>query len=438
MKANKSRTVLYQKSKLGKTQIWSIWVEEKGKSGFPEVWIEHGQLGGKLQTTFDVVKSGVNLERANATNALAQAYLEMQRKTTKQLEQGYLENVEGINKDTSIDFSNPLPKSLCFFKPKTSCDDKKLAILEKNNQAIFSVKRDGLMHIIVSSDLGPRIYSRRMDDASGKFPHLISALAGLPKKTILLGEIIYDINGRDDFRTCCSICRSDDALAVQKQAQKKVSYYVFDIAFLNGVNLLTTMPFIERRKVLLGLLKGIKSEYVFPSEIIYKTHAEAMAEVKARKLEGLVIYDANGVMAENECYSLNGKAARPNVLWKSKPVFEGDFICRLDPDHGIGEWGTGKNKGKMKSVFLYQIDESGKESFICKCGGGFIDSDRDKFTNLSLYPRVFQIEFSDIMTGTGALRFPVFIRDREDKGIEECLLDPRIKAAREAEAEEEE
>ena len=434
-----NKTTLYNKTRTGKVQQWVIWVDEKGetgKSGCPEVVIAFGQLDGKQQITTDAIKTGMNVGRSNETTPLQQAYLEMERKIVFQQDLGYGDTIEGTEKDTTIDFSKPLRKELCMFKPKTSCEEKKLAALEKAHKAVLTVKRDGLMHLMVSSDLGHDIYSRRMDVVSGKFPHLIAGMKALPPKTILLGEVIYEVDGRDNFKMCCSICRSDDELAVEKQAGHPVKYYAFDIAFLNGVCLLTTKTFAERRVELLKLVNKLGSEYITASEVINKTHAEAMQEIKERKLEGLVIWDADGIMKEGEAYTLNGKAYRPNLVWKSKPKYEGDFIVRFDPAHQIGEWGSGKNGNKMKSVYLYQLQD-GQESFICKCGGGFDDEGRTKYSDPALFPMVFQIEFDSIMSKTGALRFPVFIRERQDKGVDECLLDERIIAAREEEPEEE-
>jgi ATP-dependent DNA ligase len=432
-----TKTTLYKTTRTGKIQQWSIWVVECGESGYPEVTIEFGQRGGKQQITRDAIKAGMNVGRSNATTPLQQAYLEMERNITKQIEEGYKTTIAEALVVQTIDFSKPMPKELCYFKPKTSCDPKRLAKLEAAHKAIYTVKRDGLMHIAVSSDLGVDMYSRRMDVVSGKFPHLMTALSNLPDRTVLLGEVIYDEGGRDNFRTCCSICRSDDELAVSKQAQHPVSYYTFDIAFLNGVCLLTTKTFAERRKLLCEVVGKLESKHITVSEVIHKTHAEAMIEVKERHLEGLVIWDADGIMKDGEAYTFNGKAYRPNMVWKSKPRFETDAIARFDPNNGIGGWGTGKNGDKMKSVCLYQLDEAGNEVFICKCGGGFDDDTRTKYSNPSIFPCVFQIEFDSIMSGTGALRFPVFVREREDKGVDECVLDDRIVAAKEEEPEEE-
>lgn len=167
------------------------------------------------------------------------------------------------------------------------------------------------------------------------------------------------------------------------------------------------------------------------SEIINKSHKEAMIEIKNRGLEGLVCWNGNELIEERKAYSFNGKAERPSICWKSKPKYELDGIVRFDPNNDIGELGSGKNKGLMKSVFLYQLDENEKEIYICKVGGGFNDVDRKKYSDKSLYPIVFQVEFDSVISGTGALRFPIFIRERPDKSIKECRLDSRIKKARE-------
>jgi hypothetical protein len=146
-------------------------------------------------------------------------------------------------------------------------------------------------------------------------------------------------------------------------------------------------------------------------------------------------------MQSGEDFTFNGKAYRPNILWKSKPKYEDDFIVRFDPDNGIGDYGNGKNKSKIKNVQIYQLDKNGKEVCLGKCGGGLSDEQRDFYTNTKLFPRVWRIEYDSVQPGTGALRFPVFNSDRTlsgDKSIDECYMSDSIKQAREQDNEEEE
>ena len=431
--------VLYQRSRLGKNLEWSIWVVEKGDSGHPEVWISHGFEDGKKQNTFDVIKEGMNIGKANETTPFEQAKLVMERKITKQKEKGYRETIG--TQTSELDWSKPLPKEMRFYKPKNSIEDSKLAELETSGRAIFTVKRDGMNHVVRMSDVGLEIYSRTMDSCSDKYPHLIDALKSLPARTILLGEIILDTGGKDHFNLISKICRSDTDEAISKQNQLgKVKYYVYDLAFYNGQNLLTTMKFKDRREMMLKLIKGLNSKYIVPSEVISQPHDKALKEVVNRSLEGLVVFDSEYIMKSDTAFTMSGKAERPAGVAKIKPILESDFIVRWNPDDGIGDYGRGKNKDVVGNVFLYQL-ENGEEIFLGKVGGGLTDEQRKFYTDIKKFPRVWRVEFSSVQPGTGKLRFPVFNADRtlaEDKTIEECDIDPRIKEAREIKVQEEE
>lgn len=437
------KTTLYQKTRTGKIQQWSIWVEAKGDSGFPEVWVEYGQVGGKLSNTFDVIKTGVNIGKANETTPVEQARLEMERAITKQREEGYSNTIDEAEREQTIDFDKPLPKNLCLYKPKNSIEENKVAKLEKANKLIKTVKRDGMMHVVRNTkEFGAEIYTRRMDIATLGYPHLESAFNTLPNNTILLGEIILNINGKDNFNGVSQICRSDAEEAIRKQQTLgKVSYYVFDVAFHKGTNCLTTMPYKNRLALLDELVEDMNSDYVIAVERIDKPHNEALEEVKKRKLEGLVLWDADGIMASDEAFTFNGKAYRPNMLWKSKPKYEDDFIVRWNPKQEIGDYGNGKNKNKIKNVFLFQLDADGKEVYLGKCGGGLTDAQRDFYTDVDKFPRVWKVEYDSIQPNTGSLRFPVFKDDRTligDKSLDECMMSDAIKQAREQESENDE
>jgi ATP-dependent DNA ligase len=436
------RVTLYQKTKISsKIQQWDVWVVECGDSGFPEVYVEYGHTDGKKQTTFDVIKDGVNEGKANATTPLQQAYLVMERKITKQRELGYTDTTEATEKDLSIDWSKPFPKELCFFKPKSSIDDKKLAALEKAGRAVYTVKRDGLMTVVRSCDAGVEIYSRRMDNITDRFEHLTEAFKSLPKRTILLGEAIVDVKGRDDFKACTSICRSESHADIHKKQEQygKIKYYAFDIAFHQGKDLLTTTTFKKRREILLDLVNRLGSEYVVASQVIPGNHSDAMKVVTNQRLEGLVVWDSDGMMESGRAYTFTGKPDRPGVVWKSKPIKESDFIVRFDPDNGIGDYGKGKLKGLLGKVFIYQLLD-GQEVFLGKCGGGLSEEQRKIYADPLLFPRAWRIKYDFAQPGTGKLRFPVFMLDRTtegDKDLKECDMADDVKAAREEEADDE-
>ena len=432
------KIVLYQKAKTGKTKVWSGWIVLKGESGYTEINYEWGLTDGKKQLTTDTISSGVNEGKSNETSPLEQAILTLERKIRKKKEEGYSENISNIEIEDVIDFTKPLPKSLCFYKPKNSIDDKKLHKLEKAGKAIYSVKRDGMMHIVRKTKaFGVEIYSRRMDLVTDKYPHLIKEFSKLDDDTILLGEmLLIDKDGRDNFNGVSQICRSDPEKAIERQKELgKVTYYIFDIAFLMGKNLLVTETFESRLTMLTAEIwnREINLDYIMRLGVLNLTHSEAMKWIKDTGLEGLVVWDAEGIMEQKYAFTFNGKASRPNVLWKSKPKYEDDFIVDFNPANDIGTYGKGKNNGKIKSAFIYQLDENGDKIFLGKCGGGLTDEQRDFYTSAS-WPRVWKIEYDSIQLKTGSPRFPVFNADRTlvgDKLIEECIMSETIKLARE-------
>lgn len=431
-----SKTTLYQKAKTGKIKIWSGQVVTIGKSGFPEIHYEWGLVDGKKQLTVEVISKGVNEGKVNETTPLQQAHLELERKIVKKKKEGYTDNLESVYQEHKIDFSKPLPKELCFYKPKNSIDEKKIKVLEENKQAVYTVKRDGMMHIVrTSRKFGVEIYSRRMDLVTDKYPHLVKEFSKLPPGLIFLGEMILDEDGKDNFNAVSQICRSDPDKAITKQEQLgRVSYYIFDLAYYYNDNALVKFGYKDRLHKIKLFVEQFKldNKYIISVEVIAKPHKDALQEMQSRNLEGLVVWDAEGTMAENEAFTFNGKAYRPNVLWKSKPKYEDDFIIRFDPENGIGEFGKGKHYGKVGSVFCYQLNENNEEVFLGKCGGGLTDKQREDYAAAE-YPRVWRVEFDSIQPKTGSLRFPVFNADRTtqgDKSLEECLMSDKIKQAR--------
>lgn len=435
-----SKTTLFQKTRLGKIQQWSIWVDPSGNSGHPEVWVEHGQVSGKKQQTHDIIAEGVNIGKANETTPLEQATLTMERIIIKKREKGYKDNVKELDKIPVIDFNKRLPKELCFYKPITDADFPKFKELEKNDNILYTVKRDGMMHVVrKTKTFGVEIYTRTMDLVTDKYPHLIGPLSKLPDNTILLGELT--LNGFDShlaaYKAISKICRSDPDKAIKRQEEfGNVIYYIFDVAFSHGTNVLISEKYEHRNSIAEGIVDICGSEFVTKTEIIAKSYKEAIKETSKRKLEGLVAWTADAKMADGEAFTFNGKPYRPEVLWKFKfadnKKLEDDFVVRFDPANGIGTYGKGKNNGKIKSAFVYQIQD-GVEVHLGKCGGGLDDPQRDFYTTAE-YPRVWKIEYDGVHPGTGHLRYAVFNADRTltgDKSINECIINNKIKKARE-------
>jgi hypothetical protein len=85
---------LYKKTSTGAIQEWSIsatfW---PGYEKWGVVRTQHGQVGGKMQVSEDIIKVGKNIGKSNETNPDQQAALEATAKWEKQLKKGYVKSI---------------------------------------------------------------------------------------------------------------------------------------------------------------------------------------------------------------------------------------------------------------------------------------------------------------------------------------------------------
>jgi len=442
--ANKNVREFRQERKSERTKTWFI-VQEKDY--YHVVW---GLEDCKLQITHDRPgECGLKDSKAYRTPE-QQCALVIERMVKKKLEEGYREFEKGkfLTKEVStFEWGKALPKNLCFFKPKNSIEDDKLDKLNNKGKLLATRKRDGMMHVIVRDDSykGITIYSRRMDEATESFPHLVELLQDndelLPDKTMLLGEMIYNLHKDDglNFRDVSRVCRSlpEEAIKRQKEELGWIKYYTFDVAFWAGQFVLTEWTYGERYTKILhekfGNFAFDKDPHIVPIHNIGLkfTNKKGVIDFDAlmefvieSKWEGLVLFQHDKKFEAKYAMTFDGKAKRPNAVWKKKPIFEDDFIVRFDPDKGIGKYGKGKNAGRFGAGQLHQINSKGEEVYIGECGGGLDDDQRKRYAKKSLFPRVWCVEYAG-RTESGSLRFPVFNADRTDigdKDIEECLM----------------
>jgi ATP-dependent DNA ligase len=260
----------------------------------------------------------------------------------------------------------------------------------------------------------------------------------MPPKTILLGELVtlkQDKEGSDidDFNYVASIVKSKKDLALDKQDKDgHLGYCIWDIAFWDGECWLQTHTADERFEKLTELMLGPDPDsgsWVYPQlrmpEIFYGIPEEELLDhARKHKWEGWVVIEKDGYYGDR-AYNFHGKAERPKEVGKLKPMLEGDFIARWDPDNGIGAYGKGKKSGGVGAAHMYLWDPVKKEEvFVCEVGGGLTDAQVAEFANPKRYPRVWQVEFVE-WTPKGALWHATFLRERDDKTPEECEISQR-------------
>lgn len=87
---------LYQKAQTGKITQWTIWTEGN------LIIKEHGEMGGRMQTTTPVACYGKNIGKANETTPEQQAEMEAKSQWQKKLDNKYSETIETADAGTKM------------------------------------------------------------------------------------------------------------------------------------------------------------------------------------------------------------------------------------------------------------------------------------------------------------------------------------------------
>jgi len=277
-----------------------------------------------------------------------------------------------------------------------------------------------------------KIFTRRLDEVTKQFPEVVEFV----KKCVNAKEFILDSEAvgyepeSGNYLPFQSISqRIKRKYDIEKMAKEfPVEVNVFDIIQYEGKSLLST-PFIERRKIIEKIIAPLPKKLVLAKQII----TDNMKEAEAFYKEALKVGE-EGVMVKN-LQGIYQPGSRVGFGVKVKPVMES-----LDLVIVGAEWGTGKRGGWLTSYVLacrksHQFLEIGKVgtgikeleeegvSFkeLTKLLKPLIVSEEGKVVKIK--PEIIievnyeEIQKSPTYTSGYALRFPRFIRLREDKAL---------------------
>jgi ATP-dependent DNA ligase len=313
----------------------------------------------------------------------------------------------------------PLDPRFVPAKPIQEAPLSKVRALEAAGKLTITRKRDGYCHLVSRATSNVGIYTRGIEDTTARYPHIVEAVRALEtKNTLLATEILFDRDGADDFAAFARIAKSNPDRAYRLQDQDGwASCMVFDIIARNG-RMMTCEPFSNRLDALQDLFR-YDFEGLFLAPIIDGSFDYAQQEVARLHWEGLVLYD-NDAPTAYRCDGKTDQPVRPEGIWKWKPICEDDFFVERF------ECGEGKRASWMKELHLCQLDPwTGKKVDCGKVGTGFSNAERQELAK-ARYPLVVQVAFEKRFE-SGKLRSPRFLRLRDDKRPEECVLPIRGK-----------
>src|SRR5688500_15590282 len=271
---------------------------------------------------------------------------------------------------------------------------------------IFEIKWDGYRIIAYKDHHLVKISSRGGHDYSKKYPSIVRALENLPHNIVLDGEaIVLNSEGKPDF----------DALQNFNGKKSGVFYYVFDILWLNGVNLMG-LPLLERKRI----LKDVVSDNAI---LRYSDHfedgIELFRQAEVMKLEGIIAKQKHSAYIPDR---------RGREWYKIPTEVRDEFV--------VGGWV--ESESRLFRTLLFGAYKGSALLWIGHAGGGFKERDMKhilktlKSLEVDKSPFANEVEYDGIVhwvkpelvanikyatfTRAGKIRKPaIFLGFREDK-----------------------
>lgn len=358
---------LFKKSSKGKIETWKICVDvyesEDARISWGAIITVYGELGGKFQTTRDVVKKGKNVGKKNETTPYDQAVAEAKAKWEKQLKSGYIYSVEEAEKgivDSNYVEGGELPMLAHKFRDHSDKIEYPCAM---------QPKLDGIRCIALKRGLEVTLWSRTRKPITS-CPHIIEAIKEQFSnvENITLDGELFNYDYRKDFEKIVSAVRK----AEPSEDSEKVHYYIYDVLdYKNSFDVrtayLTSQMFMAEEPL-----------YLVPTYIC-QDEEEAIAkfeEYLAEGQEGLMLRNWKGKYVGKRSYDLLKMKEMEDTEFEIIGVVEGrgklagllgtftcktsdgkEFECSLngdqestrkyiqDPSLAIGRWLTVQHQG---------------------------------------------------------------------------------------------
>ena len=345
--------------------------------------------------------------------------------------------IEGL-KGLGIEINRPIKMMLSQISPDIDADIREM------KEAAIEWKFDGARVQIHKAGNSVTIYSRKLENVTNSLPDLVEIIRKHVKAeyAILDGEAVaVDEKGKPRaFQEILKRFRRKYDVG-EKVLGIPIQLNLFDIMYLNGRTLID-LHLLERRKLLESCVESSTEDSKSISvdkqvitgdlEVVEKIYREAL---KAGH-EGVMVKNPNSVYSP-------GKRGK-NWL-KKKPLME-----TLDLVVVGAEWGFGRRVSLIGSYTVACYDpETSNFLQVGKVGTGLNDEKLKELTEMlsglmdggeaggvfAIRPKiVLEIAFEEIQKSPNynsgfALRFPRFIRIRDDKDPEEADTIQRIEKA---------
>ena len=295
-------------------------------------------------------------------------------------------------------------------------------MVETHGKLAAENKYDGSRFQFHKADGKCAIYSRRLEDMTASLPDVVEMLNKATTHDVIIdGEVIAIMNGKPmPFQTVLRRIRRKHDVGNATDAVTLLPR-VFDILAADGETLID-MPFTRRREILESML----TDYIAPQIV-----SDSVEELETFYHESLDRGNEGMMLKVLDSPYLPGNRGK---YWiKIKPE-----VDTIDLVVTGAEWGEGKRAKMFGSFLLACQDENGDLLEISRVATGIDDPMlstlyglfkekiiAEKGKTVSFEPDiVFEVGYAELQKSTNyaagyALRFPRFVRLRDDKDVSE-------------------
>lgn len=341
--------------------------------------------------------------------------------------------VEALN-TLEIEINRPIKMMLSQISPNIDTDIREM------KEVAIEWKFDGARVQVHKAGNSVTLFSRRLENVTASLPDLVEIIRKHVKaeSAILDGEAVaVDKKGKPRaFQEILKRFRRKYNVK-EKAAGIPIQLNLFDIMYLNGKTLID-LPLVERRKALESCVESSveDSKSISVDEQVLTGDLEVVEKIYKEALEA----GHEGIMVKNPG-SVYSPGKRGKNWLKKKPLME-----TLDLVIVGAEWGFGKRANLIGSYTVACYDPETLHFLqIGKVGTGLTDEQLKELTEMltglmenessgifSVKPEVvIEVAFEEIQKSPNyasgfALRFPRFIRIRNDKAPDEADSIQRI------------
>jgi len=308
------------------------------------------------------------------------------------------------------------------------------------------------------------IFSRNMERITGQYPDVVQKLVKQIRadEAIVEGEAVALVQGTtDQFREFQILMRRKRKHDIEKFIEEvPVKLFLFDVLYVDGESVMEK-SYPESRQILESIVDA--SPTFEPAHALFSENPE---EIESFFLESIE-KGFEGIMAKSCAPTSRYRAGAREWSWiKWKRDYESDLVDTFDVVVVGGIAGRGKRSGTWGALLcaVYNPDQDRFET-LCKVSTGFKDEELEKLPEMfkkneleHISPRVLSkmeptrwfdprvvLEISgaeltkspihtcaineDDENSTGiALRFPRFLRFRDDKDADQATTSAEIKS----------